>query len=177
LTQGLPRSDSPEEWPDVVLQLVVERRARALLDLRVEDAVDAAVVALLAVEIAVDRLGEQGVDHVVLPFLRDQDVDIELGAQACDPLHQLQGGHLQLLLRAGAAVLGEGVQRVVHQDRLQVAVGFDGGERFLDGGDAAEGDAERVVEGARGGVQPLHELAQDQVLVVDDEDAADGFGH
>jgi hypothetical protein len=57
--------------PDVVLELVVERRARPLLDLRVEDAVDAAVVALLAVEVAVDRFGEEGVDDVVLLLLGD----------------------------------------------------------------------------------------------------------
>ncbi len=78
--------------------LVVERRARALLDLRVEDAVDAAVVALLAVEVAVHRFGEQLVDDVVLLLLRDQDVDVELGPEAGDALHQLERRHLQFLL-------------------------------------------------------------------------------
>ncbi len=82
--------------PDVVLQLVGEGRARALLDLRVEDAVDAAVVALLAVEVAVHRLGEQGVDHVVFLLLRDEDVDVELGAKARDALHELQRADLEL---------------------------------------------------------------------------------
>ena len=83
--------------PHVVLQLVVEGRARALLDLRVEDAVDAAVVALLAVEVAVHRFGEQLVHDVVLLFLRDQDVDVELGPEAGDSLHQLERRHLQFL--------------------------------------------------------------------------------
>ena len=69
---------------------------RALLDLRVQDAVDAAVVALLAVEVAVDRFGEQRVDDVVLLFLRDDDVDVELRAQARDALHELDRRHLQL---------------------------------------------------------------------------------
>jgi hypothetical protein len=81
--------------PDIVLELVVERRARALLDLRVEDAVHAAVVTLVAVEVAVDRFGEEGVDHVVLFFLRNHDVHVELGAQARDALDELQGRHLE----------------------------------------------------------------------------------
>ena len=36
-------------------------------------------VALLTVEVAVDRLGEERVDDVVLLLLRDQDVHRELG--------------------------------------------------------------------------------------------------
>jgi len=36
---------------------------------------------------------------------------------------------------------------------------------------------EGIVERARGGVQALHELAQHEVLVVDDEDAARGLAH
>src|SRR5712672_1174213 len=92
--------------PDIVLQLVVEGRARALLDLSVEYSVDAAVVALLAVEIAVDRFGEQLVDDVVLLLLRDQDVDVELGPKARDALHELQRGHLEpAALRALLAIL------------------------------------------------------------------------
>jgi hypothetical protein len=46
-------------------------------------------------------------------------------------------------------------------------------ERLLGCGDPREGDAERVVEAARRRVQALHELAQDEVLVVDHQDAAD----
>ena len=166
--------------PHVVLQLVGEGRARLLLDLRVEDAVDAAVVALLAVEVAVHRLGEQRVDHVVFLLLRDQDVDRQLGPEARDALHQLERRDLQLAVwtaGAVAVVLGEPVERVVDQHRLDVAVGLDGGERLLGGGDAGEGDAERVIERARGGVQALDELAQHQLFVVDDEDAADGLRH
>jgi len=104
LARGVPRGmPLVLRHPDVVLELVVERRARPLLDLRVQDPVDAAVIALLAVEIAVDRLGEELVDDVVLLLLRDQDVDIELGPKARDALDQLQGGHLQLA-RFGAVL-------------------------------------------------------------------------
>ena len=46
-------------------------------------------------------------------------------------------------------------------------------ERFLRRGDADEDDAERIVERARRGVESLDELAQHEVLVIDDEDAAD----
>ena len=109
--------------PDVALQRVVERRARLLLDLRVEDAVDAAVVALLAVEIAVHRLGEERVHHLVLLLLRDQDVDVELGAKARDPLHQLQRRHLQRACEPLAVrCVARRVQRVVDDHRLDVAV-------------------------------------------------------
>jgi beta-phosphoglucomutase-like phosphatase (HAD superfamily) len=128
------------------------------------------------IEVAVDGLGEERIDDVVFLLLRDEDVDVELRPQARNALHQLERRHLQLLLRAGA-VLGKRIERVVHQHGLQVAVGLDRGDRLLRGGDAAEGNAEGVVEGARRGVQPLHELAQDEVLVVDDQNAAGGLGH
>ena len=118
--------------------------------------------------------------YVVFLLLRDEDVDRQLGPEAGDALHQLERGDLQLAVRtagAVAVVLGERVERVVDQHRLDVAVRLDGGERLLGGGDAGEGDAERVIERAGGGVQALDELAQHQVLVVDDEDAADGLRH
>src|SRR5438105_3748498 len=101
--------------PDVVLQLVVEGRARALLDLRVEDAVDAAVVALLAVEVAVDRFRKQGVDDVIFLLARDQDVDVELGPKARGALDELERRHL----------------------RLGFAAGLQGGRRALRGGGPA----------------------------------------
>ena len=157
--------------PDVVLELIVEGRAGALLDLRVQDAVHAAVVALLAVEVAVDRLGEQRVDDLVLVLLRDQDVDVDLGPEAGDPLHQLERGHLQ----PPRVLAVEVVELVVDHDRLHVAVLFQGLERLARGGDAGEGEAERVVERAGGGVEAFYELAQYQRLVVDDEHAADGL--
>jgi hypothetical protein len=77
----------------------------------------------------------------------------------------------------GAVVARQRIERVVDQDGLQVAVALDHLERFPGRGDAGEGDAERVVERAGGGVEALHELAQHQVLVVDDEDAADRLSH
>jgi len=63
------------------------------------------------------------------------------------------------------------------QHGLQVAVGFEHLQRLLGGRDAGEGDAERVVERACGGVKAFDELAQLELLVVDDEDAADGLRH
>ena len=157
--------------PDVVLELVVEGRARALLDLRVEDPVHAAVVALLAVEVAVDRLGEKRVDDFVLVLLRDQDVDVDLGPEAGDPLHQLERRHLQL----PRVLAVEVVELVVDDDRLDVAVLLERLERFARGRDAGEGEAERVLERAGRGVEAFHKLAQYQRLVVDDEHAADGL--
>jgi len=164
--------------PDVVLERVVERSARALLDLGVEDAVDAAVVALLSIEIAIHGLGEQGVDHVVFLLLGDQDVDVELGPEAGNAPDELQRRHLQLLLVLVLAVIPrQRIERVVDQHRLQVAVGLDHRQRFLGGGYAGEADAEGIIERARRGVEALDELAQHQVLIVDDEDAARELGH
>ena len=160
----------------VALQRVVERRVGALLELGVEDAVDAAMVALLAVEVAVHRLGEQRVDHLVLLLLGDEDVDVELRAQARDPLHQLERRHLQHA-RAGRAVALQGVERVVDDHRLDVAVVLDRLERVARRGDAGEADAQRVVQALGGGVQALDELLEDQGLVVDHEDAADRVAH
>jgi len=71
----------------------------------------------------------------------------------------------------------ERVELVVGQHRLDVAVGLDRGERLPGGGDAAEGDAQRVVERARGCVQALDDLAQRERFVLDDQDPAEGFGH
>ncbi len=150
--------------PYVVLELVVERRPRPFLDLRVEDAVHAAVVALLAVEVAVDRLGEQRVDDLVFVLLGDEDVDVELGTEAGDPPHQFERRHF--LLRA-----------VVDHHRLQVAVLLDCRERLARRRDPGKGDAEGIVERARRRVQPLDELLQDEGLVVDDQDPADRFFH
>src|SRR5436190_4030782 len=159
--------------PDVVLQLVVEGCACALLDLGIEDAVDAAVIAFLAVEVAVDRFGEERIDDVVLLLARDHDVDVELGTKARDALHQLERRHLGLRPRA---VL-QRIERVVDQHRLQVAVALDRGERVLRAGDAAEADAKRIVERARRGVKTLDELAQLERLVVDYEYPARGLRH
>ncbi len=69
------------------------------------------------------------------------------------------------------------IELVVGDDGLEVAVGLDRGERLARGGDAAEDDAERIVERARGGVQAAHQIAQHERVVFDDEDAADGLGH
>ena len=159
--------------PDVVLQLVEEGRACPLLDLRIEDAVDAAIVALLAIEVAVHRFGEERVDDVVLFLACDDDVDVELGAKARDPLHQLERGHLGLRPRA---VL-QRIERVVDEHGLQVAVALDRGERILRGRHAGEADAEGIVERTRGGVQAFDELAQLERFVVDDQDPADRFSH
>jgi hypothetical protein len=137
-------------------------RARSC-DLRVQDPVHAAVVALLAVEVAVDRLGEQRVDDLVLLFLLDQDVEVELRPQRGDLLHQLQRADLQAARapcrRCGAVprVLHR-VELVVDDDDLDVAVALDQLQPFLGGQRADEGDAERVVERARRGVQALEEL-------------------
>jgi len=57
--------------------------------------------------------------------------------------------------------LAASVELVVDDHRLDVAVGLDCRQRLLRGGDAAEGDAERVVQRARRRVQPLQDLAQD----------------
>ena len=159
----------------VALQRVVEGRIGLLLHLGVEDAVDAAVVALLAVEVAVHRLREQRVDDLVLLLLRDQDVDVELGPKARDLLDQLQRRHLQHA-RVAAVVL-QGVEGVVDDHGLDVAVLLDRLERVARGGDAGEHDAERVVQALGGRVQALDELLEDQRLVVDDQDAADRFAH
>src|SRR2546427_259179 len=83
------------------------RRARSLLDLCVENPIHAAVIALLAVEVAVDRLREEGIDDLVLMLLRDQNVDVELRSEARNPLHELEGRHLLL-----GAFLIEGVELV-----------------------------------------------------------------
>jgi len=95
-------------------------------------------------------------------------------AQARDPLHQLERRHLQHA-RAGRAVAFQGVERVVDDHRLDVAVALDRGERFGGGSDAAEGDSERVVEGTRGRVQALDDLAQRERFVFDYQDPAEGF--
>src|SRR5260370_2421998 len=136
--------------PDVVLELVVERCARTLLDLRVEYPVHAAVIALLAVEVAVDRLSEEGIDDLVLVLLRDEDVHVELGPKARDALHELERRHLLL-----GAFLIEGVELVVDHDGLEIAVLLDRGERFARRGDARKGDAEPIIAGAPGRLQPF----------------------
>jgi hypothetical protein len=159
----------------VVLELIVEGRARLLLDLRVQDAVHASIVALLAVEVAVHGFAEERIDHLILLLLGDQDVDVELGPEAGDVLHQLERRHLQ---HAGAVALRvHGVERVVDHDRLDVAVLLDRVQRLLCGGDAHEDDTERVVQAASGRVEPLDELAQHQALVVDHEDPAERLQH
>ena len=160
----------------VALQRVVERRVRALLELGVEDAVDAAMVALLTVEVAVHRLGEQRVDHFVFLLLGDEDVDVELRAQARDPLHQLECRHLQHA-RSGRAVALQRIERVVDDHRLDVAIVLDRFEGVASGRDAGEADAQRVVQALGGGVQALDELLEDQGLIVDDENAADRVAH
>ena len=45
------------------------------------------------------RVGEKIMigDDVVLLLLGDEDVDVQLGPEARDALHQLEGRHLQLL--------------------------------------------------------------------------------
>src|SRR5467141_2334976 len=158
--------------PDVVLELVVERRARTLLDLRVYNPVHATVIALLAVEIAVDRLCEEGIDDLVLVLLRDENVDVELGSEARDALHELQHRHFLL-----GAFLIESVELVVDHDGLEIAVLLDRGERFARRGDPGKRDAERIVERAGGRVQPFDEFLENERLVVDDEDPADRFFH
>src|SRR5437867_6451826 len=158
--------------PDVVLELVVERRARTLLNLRVENPVHAAVIALLAVEVAVDRLCEERVDDLVLVLLRDQNVDVELGPEARDALHELQRRHFLL-----GAFLIESVELVVDHDGLEIAVLLDRGERLARRGDSGKRDAERIVERAGGRVQPLDQFLENERLVVDDEDPADRFFH
>src|SRR3989441_5883540 len=158
--------------PDVVLELVVERRARTLLDLRVENPVHAAVIALLAVEVAVDRLREEGIDDLVLVLLRDQNVDVELGSEARDALHELQRRHFLL-----GAFLIESVELVVDHDGLEIALLLDRSERFARRGDPGKRDAERIVERAGGRVQPFDEFLENERLVVDDEDPADRFFH
>src|SRR6267143_3063412 len=158
--------------PDVVLELVVERRARTLLDLRVENPVHATVIALLAVEIAVDRLCEEGIDDLVLVLLREQNVDVELGSEARDALHELQRRHFLL-----GAFLIESVELVVDHDGLEIAVLLDRGERFARRGDPGKRDAERIVERAGGRVQAFDEFLENERLVVDDEDPADRLFH
>src|SRR3989441_9565064 len=158
--------------PDVVLELVVERRARTLLNLRVKNPVLAAVIALLAVEVAVDRLCEERVDDLVFVLLRDQNVDVELGPEASDALHELQRRHLLL-----GAFLIEGVELVVDHDGLEIAVLLDRRERFARRGDPGKRDAERIIERAGGRVQPFDEFLEHERLVVDDEDPADRFFH
>src|SRR5260370_11339459 len=158
--------------PDVVLELVVERCARTLLDLRVEYPVHAAVIALLAVEVAVDRLSEEGIEDLVLVPLRDEDVHVELGPKARAALHALERRHLVL-----GAFLIEGVELVVDHDGLEIAVVLDRGERFARRGDARKGDAERIIEGARGRVQAFDEFLQHQRFIVDDKNPADRLFH
>jgi hypothetical protein len=161
--------------PDVGLQLVGEGGARLFLDLRVEYPVDAAIVALLAVEIAVHGLGEQGIDDIVFLLLRDQDVDIELGPESGDALNEFQRGHLELFSSIAFFQSRKRVKLVIHQHRLDVAVILDRGERFARRGHAAEGDSERVVERAGGRVQALDDLAQRERFVFNDQDSAEGF--
>ncbi len=109
----------------IAFELVVKRRASFFLDLRVQNAIHAAVVALFAVEVAIHRFSEQPVHHLVFLFLGNQDVDIEFGAETGDSLHQFERRHL-LGARAVLVVVFQGVQRVVHHHSLEVAVFFDG---------------------------------------------------
>src|SRR6185295_11996400 len=60
---------------------------------------------------------------------------------------------------------------------LQVAVGLDQLERFLDRGGAEKADAERVVERARSGIEAFDKLPQFEMLVIDHQDAAGGLRH
>src|SRR2546427_423910 len=118
------------------------------------------------------RLREEGIDDLVLVLLRDQNVDVELGSEARDALHELQRRHFLL-----GAFLIESVELVVDHDCLEIALLLDRSERFARRGDPGKRDAERIVERAGGRVQPFDEFLENERLVVDDEDPADRFFH
>src|SRR5258708_3950912 len=93
-------------------------------------------------------------------------------SEASAALHEVQRRHVLL-----GAFLIEGVELVVDDDGLEIAVLFDRGERIARRGDPGKRDADRIVERAGGGVQPLDEFLQHQRFIVDDKNPADRLFH
>ena len=112
----------------IAFKLIIKRGAGFFLKLSVEDAVHPPIITLFSVEIAIHRFRKERIHHFVFFFLRNQYVDIQLGTKTGDFLHQLQRRHLQI---AGTLfTVFQGIERVIHQYRLNVTVVLDGLQCF-----------------------------------------------